>query len=95
MFNALTLEKVLLHNLHLIFQRLDDGGTSVLGFIDLSVPTCNVVRLRTVCSCRTSSALPFGFVLWVDSVKELLLESCFLLTGFVMNDFAVFIKALA
>ena len=65
-FNPLTLENVLSHSLHLIFRLLAGGGTSVLGFIDPSVPTCNGVRLRTVCSCRTSRALPFGCVLLVD-----------------------------
>ena len=41
---SLTLENVLSHNLHLIFRLLDGSGTSVLGFIDPSVPTCNVDR---------------------------------------------------
>ena len=91
MFNPLTLQNVLSHSLHLIFRILAGGGTSVLGFIDPSVPTCNGVRLRTVCSCRTSRALPFCCVLLVDDGEKPLLEPCFLSTGFVTNVFAVLI----
>ena len=93
-FNSLILENVLTQSLHLIFCLLAGVGISLLGVIVPSVPTCNVVRLRTVCSCKESRALAFSCVLPVDDAEKLL-KPCFLLTGFVTKVFAVFIRVLA